>query len=140
MGIIGDTPTYPVVDSAPTMAAAGMSHTPDYPCGSLPLVSSFVHRTPLCGAPILTRMCAVMVPLHQHSTPRCRRDPAFYFVFPCCPSSHSTHYHDSTQLDACPCCQWCQFSFSPLAPPWTCLLYTSPSPRDATLSRMPSSA
>ena len=23
---------------------------------------------------------------------------------------------------------------------WTCLLYTSPSPRDATLSRMPSSA
>ena len=26
------------------------------------------------------------------------------------------------------------------AQPWTCLLYTSPSPRDATLSRMPSSA
>ena len=26
------------------------------------------------------------------------------------------------------------------AKPWTCLLYTSPSPRDATLSRMPSSA
>ena len=26
------------------------------------------------------------------------------------------------------------------AGPWTCLLYTSPSPRDATLSRMPSSA
>ena len=26
------------------------------------------------------------------------------------------------------------------AAPWTCLLYTSPSPRDATLSRMPSSA
>ena len=25
-------------------------------------------------------------------------------------------------------------------PGWTCLLYTSPSPRDATLSRMPSSA
>ena len=25
-------------------------------------------------------------------------------------------------------------------PLWTCLLYTSPSPRDATLSRMPSSA
>ena len=24
--------------------------------------------------------------------------------------------------------------------PWACLLYTSPSPRDATLSRMPSSA
>ena len=24
--------------------------------------------------------------------------------------------------------------------PWNCLLYTSPSPRDATLSRMPSSA
>ena len=24
--------------------------------------------------------------------------------------------------------------------PWSCLLYTSPSPRDATLSRMPSSA
>ena len=24
--------------------------------------------------------------------------------------------------------------------PYTCLLYTSPSPRDATLSRMPSSA
>ena len=24
--------------------------------------------------------------------------------------------------------------------PWLCLLYTSPSPRDATLSRMPSSA
>ena len=27
-----------------------------------------------------------------------------------------------------------------VAPPWPCLLYTSPSPRDATLSRMPSSA
>ena len=27
-----------------------------------------------------------------------------------------------------------------LTPPWHCLLYTSPSPRDATLSRMPSSA
>ena len=27
-----------------------------------------------------------------------------------------------------------------LLAPWTCLLYTSPSPRDATLSRMPSSA
>ena len=26
------------------------------------------------------------------------------------------------------------------AQPWCCLLYTSPSPRDATLSRMPSSA
>ena len=28
----------------------------------------------------------------------------------------------------------------PVAKPKTCLLYTSPSPRDATLSRMPSSA
>ena len=27
-----------------------------------------------------------------------------------------------------------------IADAWTCLLYTSPSPRDATLSRMPSSA
>ena len=27
-----------------------------------------------------------------------------------------------------------------LAQYWACLLYTSPSPRDATLSRMPSSA
>ena len=27
-----------------------------------------------------------------------------------------------------------------LRDPWGCLLYTSPSPRDATLSRMPSSA
>ena len=27
-----------------------------------------------------------------------------------------------------------------LGPRWVCLLYTSPSPRDATLSRMPSSA
>ena len=27
-----------------------------------------------------------------------------------------------------------------LSPPYICLLYTSPSPRDATLSRMPSSA
>ena len=27
-----------------------------------------------------------------------------------------------------------------VVPSWTCLLYTSPSPRDATLSRMPSSA
>ena len=35
-------------------------------------------------------------------------------------------------------------SFPQLLPtdflPWICLLYTSPSPRDATLSRMPSSA
>ena len=29
---------------------------------------------------------------------------------------------------------------SALATAWFCLLYTSPSPRDATLSRMPSSA
>ena len=28
----------------------------------------------------------------------------------------------------------------PLTKAWDCLLYTSPSPRDATLSRMPSSA
>ena len=27
-----------------------------------------------------------------------------------------------------------------MAPHWTCLLYTSPSPRDGLLSRMPSSA
>ena len=32
-----------------------------------------------------------------------------------------------------------KFGRSPAAT-WTCLLYTSPSPRDATLSRMPSSA
>ena len=30
--------------------------------------------------------------------------------------------------------------FDPEIDKWTCLLYTSPSPRDATLSRMPSSA
>ena len=30
--------------------------------------------------------------------------------------------------------------FDLLRDPWPCLLYTSPSPRDATLSRMPSSA
>ena len=30
--------------------------------------------------------------------------------------------------------------FIPLAPPISCLLYTSPSPRDAHESRMPSSA
>ena len=30
--------------------------------------------------------------------------------------------------------------FSDLTIPWTCLLYTSPSPRDGLLSRMPSSA
>ena len=29
---------------------------------------------------------------------------------------------------------------NPHAPPWRCLLYTSPSPRDGLLSRMPSSA
>ena len=29
---------------------------------------------------------------------------------------------------------------NPSNPDWICLLYTSPSPRDATLSRMPSSA
>ena len=31
-------------------------------------------------------------------------------------------------------------TYPPHAVPWDCLLYTSPSPRDATLSRMPSSA
>ena len=30
--------------------------------------------------------------------------------------------------------------FEAMADEWCCLLYTSPSPRDATLSRMPSSA
>ena len=33
-----------------------------------------------------------------------------------------------------------QFVFKGDAHPYNCLLYTSPSPRDATLSRMPSSA
>ena len=31
-------------------------------------------------------------------------------------------------------------ALSIVAPPWACLLYTSPSPRDGLLSRMPSSA
>ena len=31
-------------------------------------------------------------------------------------------------------------TFMIMAPTWTCLLYTSPSPRDRTRSRMPSSA
>ena len=34
----------------------------------------------------------------------------------------------------------CTRHLGPLVPGTTCLLYTSPSPRDATLSRMPSSA
>ena len=33
-----------------------------------------------------------------------------------------------------------KISFTPVKSVGTCLLYTSPSPRDATLSRMPSSA
>ena len=33
-----------------------------------------------------------------------------------------------------------QSSITPTSQSWVCLLYTSPSPRDATLSRMPSSA
>ena len=39
--------------------------------------------------------------------------------------------------------QWGVFARSHAAPttsPWTCLLYTSPSPRDGLLSRMPSTA
>ena len=35
---------------------------------------------------------------------------------------------------------WGAYSPIHLLSVWTCLLYTSPSPRDATLSRMPSSA
>ena len=35
---------------------------------------------------------------------------------------------------------WCQYDFQTVQPNAPCLLYTSPSPRDATLSRMPSSA
>ena len=35
---------------------------------------------------------------------------------------------------------WLAYLKSKLLLPGTCLLYTSPSPRDATLSRMPSSA
>ena len=34
----------------------------------------------------------------------------------------------------------CHFETDPVMPGCLCLLYTSPSPRDATLSRMPSSA
>ena len=34
----------------------------------------------------------------------------------------------------------CELDFIPAEEVMTCLLYTSPSPRDATLSRMPSSA
>ena len=37
-------------------------------------------------------------------------------------------------------CIWKQVSSQNATKPWCCLLYTSPSPRDATLSRMPSSA
>ena len=40
-------------------------------------------------------------------------------------SLHMGHAFNTAVLNACPIC---------------CLLYTSPSPRDATLSRMPSSA
>ena len=36
--------------------------------------------------------------------------------------------------------QWFTEAFKQLDPNISCLLYTSPSPRDATLSRMPSSA
>ena len=35
---------------------------------------------------------------------------------------------------------WVNDLYEPLVNFWNCLLYTSPSPRDATLSRMPSSA
>ena len=35
---------------------------------------------------------------------------------------------------------FCAFLFDPYQPPEPCLLYTSPSPRDGLLSRMPSSA
>ena len=35
---------------------------------------------------------------------------------------------------------WCIQSWQDMGRPESCLLYTSPSPRDATLSRMPSSA
>ena len=34
----------------------------------------------------------------------------------------------------------CRDDNAPKPSVWSCLLYTSPSPRDATLSRMPSSA
>ena len=46
--------------------------------------------------------------------------------------SNETNIGDSVRIKAC----------RPLSKTksWTCLLYTSPSPRDATLSRMPSSA
>ena len=36
--------------------------------------------------------------------------------------------------------QWAADNNKDWEPYWNCLLYTSPSPRDATLSRMPSSA
>ena len=35
---------------------------------------------------------------------------------------------------------WLLLTLAMSGPTWICLLYTSPSPRDATLSRMPSSA
>ena len=38
------------------------------------------------------------------------------------------------------CFDWFNTLHSRLVGPYICLLYTSPSPRDATLSRMPSSA
>ena len=41
-------------------------------------------------------------------------------------------------VDICDCCKFTKPEN--WAQDWVCLLYTSPSPRDATLSRMPSSA
>ena len=43
---------------------------------------------------------------------------------------------DPTTIEVFECC----INGQEIAPAYTCLLYTSPSPRDATLSRMPSSA
>ena len=100
MGIIGDTPTYPVVDSAPTMAAAGTSHTPNERRGGSPgrvCVAPSRHTSSRRAHPDENACCGY--PRTQHSATHGSRDktnPAFFF--PHTAHLHSPPYHPAANF------------------------------------------
>ena len=71
---------------------------------------------------------------HIHVLLWCKALPANFTADP------NMGYHYANQNEITPAKAFWQWGYSCPMPFWVCLLYTSPSPRDRTRSRMPSSA